>query len=120
METIFTAYEVSDVNSEDDIYVLQSASNGQYAVFLFKNQNVNSTDDIYVFWKGRSAVAPSARTVFLQIYNRNSTTWETLDSDSITAANTKFTLSGSITANHADYYDAGHWVACRVQQQSQT
>lgn len=42
--------------------------------------------------------------------------WETLDTESAAAANTKFTLTGSKTDNLTNYYDANNMVSCRTYQ----
>jgi len=98
---------------------LSQTAAGQFPIFLFKDQNDNSTDEITVVWNGQSDRVPSSYTVYLQIYNRDSTTWETLDTDDFTGANTDFDLEGSITVNLDNYYDASNWVAHRVYQDAE-
>ena len=100
---------------DDNVYVQQDAT-GEYSIFLWKNQHSNSNEIIIVQWIGKSDRASSTSTVYLQIYNRNTPAWETLDTDNITAANVEFTLSGFQAANLGHYYDGGNWVACRVYQ----
>jgi hypothetical protein len=116
LETPFTCPEYIYVKTDDDVYTTIAGAGGQYTLKQFKNKHTNDTDNIVLTWKGKSNKAPSSSTVYLQIYNRNSTTWENLDSDSVTGADVEFTLSGSITSNHSDYYDAGNWISCRVYQ----
>ena len=116
LETLFTGNDYIDVSTENNVYVVQSATE-EYALFLFKDKNSNSTDIFEVTWKGKTNIAPSTEIVYLQVYNRNTTSWETLDSNSVVAANTKFTLTGSVLINLTDYYDVGNWVACRVYQE---
>jgi hypothetical protein len=53
----------------------------------------------------------------LQVYNKTSGLWEELDSDSTTAADTTFTLAGSVGVNISDYYDTGNWVSFRIYQE---
>jgi len=77
---------------------------------------VNSTDVITGTWKGKSDYATSTYTAYLQIYNQNSGTWETLDSDNETGADTEFTLTGAQTTDVSNYYAASNWVSFRVYQ----
>jgi hypothetical protein len=112
----FTGAEYTSVETKDGNRVIQPASSEQYSVFLFK--------DIYsgqvpftVECNLQSSLAPSLSTVFLQIYNRVSMTWETLDSESLENADTDFTLTGEKSTNLADYFDAGFEISCRVYQQ---
>jgi hypothetical protein len=83
-------------------------------VWLYHTNNV---DEITGVWSGKSTLAPSSSTVYLQIYNHNTDTWTTLDFDSSTAADTEFTLTGSQTDNLSQYYDTGNRVALRVYQE---
>ncbi len=69
-------------------------------------------------WDGQSSVAPSTSTVYLQVYNRTTGSWETKDSDSTAGADTDFELKTTITANLNNYYDANGWVAYRVYQEA--
>ena len=115
LATIFTSTGYSNILITDSIFEDQAATN-QYAVQLFKNKGNLSSDSIIVSWTGKASVAPSSSTVYLQIYNRNSSTWETLDSNSVQSANSVFTLAGSKTTSLSNYYDGNKWVSCRVYQ----
>jgi hypothetical protein len=115
-ENAFTPQEYNDVELDDDNFVDQGATD-EFAVFLFKDKNTEQ-DTINVSWIGKSTLAPSTSIVKLQIYNRNSTTWEDLDSDNATAADTEFTLTGTKSASLGDYFDASFWIACRIWQEA--
>lgn len=115
LDNLFISSEYSNVATEDAVFTTQSATN-EYSVILFKNKGLYVTDNIVVTWIGQSNIAPSASTVYLQIYNRTSGLWETLDSDNATGVDTNFTLSGTKTSSLTDYYDANLWVSCRVYQ----
>jgi phosphodiesterase/alkaline phosphatase D-like protein len=54
---------------------------------------------------------------FLQIYNRNTTTWETIDSDNTSAIDTDFVLIADKTGL-ANYKDGNTVIACRIYQLS--
>ncbi len=115
LETIFGGIDYEKVKYVDSIFVDQTAQ-GQYGIFLFKNQNINSTDQFTPAWTGQSDLAPSSSTVYLQVYNRTSGLWETLASNNTSAANVSFTLTGTISSNLNNYYDVNKWVSCRVYQ----
>ena len=113
----FTAQDYTDIATDDNIY-LDLSGVSTYNKFLFKDYNTNNlgTDDIIVTWSGKSTLAPSDSTAYLQIYNRTSSSWETLDSDGTTAANTEFILSGTQSTSLSDYYDANYVTSCRIYQ----
>ena len=117
LENLFTHQNYLDVADDDATRVEQCATD-EFTIFLFKDKNDNNTDDIAVTWNGQSDLAPSSSTVYLQVFNRTTTTWENEDSESVEGANTDFDLEGEITANHGDYYDASNWVAWRVYQEA--
>lgn len=115
LATIFSEQEYTDVGTDNDTYV-DLVGTQQYFEFLFKEPNDNSTDSFRITWKGKSSVAPSSYPVYLQIYNRTTTSWTTLTSNNSASANTKFTLTHDITTSMSDYYDANHVISARVYQ----
>jgi len=68
-------------------------------------------------WEGQTDLAPSSSTVFLQIFNRNTPAWETVDSDNTTAADTDFTLEANIP-DLTNYKNASNVISCRVYQEA--
>lgn len=115
LTTAFTYQQYLDVAIADDTRVEQCAVSG-YTIQQFKKKNSNNIDFINVSWEGQSSTAPLSSTVYLQVYNRNSTTWETVDSDNISSADNDFALSGSVIANVGNYYDGSNWVSFRIYQ----
>lgn len=113
LETNYSAQDTVDVATSDDVRVAQAAE-GQYAIHQFKDF-VGSENDCTVLCELQSTLAPSLSTVYLQIYNRNSSSWETIDSDNTSAADTDFILTASIP-NLTNYKDASNVIACRVYQ----
>jgi hypothetical protein len=89
---------------------------GEYAIHEFKDY-VGSENSCTLNWEGQSNLPPSSSAVVLQIYNQNSTTWETVDSDNTTGAGTDFTLAGNI-ADLTNYKTVGNTISCRVYQLS--
>lgn len=121
LEIAFSCPEYADVAAEDDVYVQQCARDtlDPYAIFLWKNKHTNNTDIIIATCRLKTSIAPSTSPVYLQIYNRTSGNWETLDSNNTASANTKFTLSGTQSSNLSDYYDDSFWVSFRVYQKAE-
>jgi len=66
-------------------------------------------------WHGKTELSPATSTVYLQIYNFNSTTWETLDFSTIDTS-VNFDLNFTITTDVENYYDGSYWVVARVYQ----
>jgi hypothetical protein len=116
LATVYDATEITNVATDDGTRV-EIFGGAAYLIHQFKDHHTNSTDQISVSWNGQSVVAPTAKTVYLQVYNHNSAAWETVASNSAAAANTDFTLSGTITANLSYYYDSEHRTSFRVYQQ---
>ena len=108
--------------TDNDIYVQQCARDtlDPYGIFLWKKKHTNNVDIITSTCILKTSIAPSTSEVFLQIYNRNSGNWETLDSDNVTAADTEFTLNGVQSSNLSYYYDGSFWVCRRIYQKAQT
>jgi len=112
---LFDYNDYVDVITEDNVYSNQGG-NSEYMVFLFKDQYDTSTGFLDLYCRAKSSLAPSTSSVYLQVYNRNTGLWETVDTESAAAADTKFTLNAIIDTNLSDYYDANRWVSCRIYQ----
>lgn len=111
LETLYTAQDVIDVSAPDEAKVCQVGLL-EHMVHQFKN--FVSVPSGVLHWEGQSTLAPSASTVYLQIYNQNTDAWETVDTDNTTADGVNFTLSAFI-ADFTDY-KVGGVVSCRVYQ----
>jgi len=101
---MYTSQEVIDVSSRGGAVVCEQAGE-RYAIHLFKN-DVGNEVNCKVTCDLKSSLAPSLSTIYLQVYNHNSTSWETLDSNSTTAADTIFTLTAVISdlTNYKDIF----------------
>ena len=115
LETVFTGQDYYDVATEDNVFV-DLITTAEYAIFEFKDQSIDATLKASPYCVLKSSLATTESTAYLQIYNRTSGLWETITSNSTTAANTKFTLTGTFSGNPADYYDGSFWASCRVYQ----
>jgi hypothetical protein len=117
--------EYDDLTADDTDYVNQTmavAGGNDTAIYILKVQNTDRTNNpnISPTFIGRSARAPSTDNVYLQIWNRNTQSWQTPDSswtESSANANTDFTISpNDITTNLDYYYFADDWVYFLVYQ----
>jgi len=97
--------------------VAQPATTGEFAMFLFKDQNSNSTDKFKPTWIGMSDYAPSSSTIYLQVFNRNILSWETIASNNAAGSREEFTLTAWVDTNLGDYYSGAGIVSCRVYQE---
>lgn len=102
-----------NVAADDSTYVNQAGANTN--VFLFKYTAPSSTSPITVTWNGKTTIAPSSKAVYLQIWNYNTSAWETLDSNNSAGANTDFTLQATKSTSVANYY-SGNTAIARVYQ----
>lgn len=114
LSTYYTGDEKTTVSTDNGSYVGLTGDGGNYLLHMFKHKHVNDTNRVYITWNGKASIAPSSNTVYFQMYNFSTTTWDTVDSDNATGANTDFTLIGDKTGT--DYYDDEYVVVCRVYQ----
>ena len=115
LENAYSDQDYIDVNTKNDVWVEQTASS-EYAMHQFKDY-VGGSPSANLEWEGQSDLAPSSSTVYLQIYNRDTPGWETIDSDDSTAANTDFSLIANI-ADLTNYKDGSNVISCRVFQEA--
>lgn len=114
LETAYAAQDITDVASQNSVYVGQ-AGVGEYMIHQYKNF-VGDITEATVTCIGRSDRAPSVSTVYLQIYNRNTTTWDTIDTEGAAGASEDFTLTANVTLTN--YKDGSNVISCRVYQQA--
>ena len=87
----------------------------EYTIHQFKDYV--GTNACTVEWEGQTNCPPVLSTVYLQIYNHNTTTWETLDSDNTSDEDTDFILTDDI-ADLTNYKDDNSVITCRVYQEA--
>jgi hypothetical protein len=114
LEVAYSEQDYIDVDSKNNVRVIQAAT-GQFTIHQFKDY-VGSSDSISLEWEGQTNLDPTMSTVYLQIYNRNTTTWETVDSDNTSGVDTDFILTANIS-NISDYKDSNTVIASRVYQE---
>jgi hypothetical protein len=113
LETNYTAQDIIDVATKNDIRVGQTATS-QYAIHQYKNYTGAATQ-CTIEWEGQTNCSPTLSTVYLQIFNRNTPAWETKDTDNASAVDTDFILTASIP-DLTNYKDANNTIVCRVYQ----
>lgn len=115
LATVYDSQDFTDVETDDGTRVALDSTN-LYLIHQFKKPNVNNTDPINILINLQSSVATSIAPVYLQIYNYNSTSWETLDTENTAGKNTDFDLQASVSVDVGNYYDALKMIAVRVVQ----
>lgn len=113
LENAYSEQDYTDVSSNNNVRVEQTATS-EYAIHQFKDY-AGTVTSCTLLWEGQSDLAPSSSAVYLQIYNRNTSEWETIDSDNATAADTDFKLTANI-ADLTNYKDGNTLISCRVYQ----
>lgn len=114
LDTVYSTIEEGNVYYRDGRFVSITATES-VVMHLFKKLNNNRRDKVNVEIDLKTTIAPTTSTVYLQVWNGLTNTWETIDSNSTKSANEVFSLAGSI--NDTAYYDFDNEVAVRVWQQ---
>lgn len=115
LSTTYNSTDITNVESDNDVRVDLTGSD--YLIHQFKYTHSNNTDPFSVALNVRSTKAPSTNPVYLQVYNRTSTSWETLATNNSENADTDFDLQGSKNSSLSDYYDGSNVLSFRVYQQ---
>ncbi len=113
--TVYSAQDIIDVGTSNNVRVGQTGAL-EYMVHEYKNF-VGTASFATLHWEGQTDLAPSSSTVYLQIYNRNTTTWDNVASDNTSSPGTDFVIEGTLT-DLTNYKDASNVIASRVYQQA--
>jgi len=114
LETNYSAQDIIDVATKDDIRVAQSATD-QFAIHQYKEYS-GTANSCTLECELQTNLDPAIKTVYLQIFNRNTPVWETVDTDNSSAIDTDFILTANIP-DLTDYKDANSVIVCRVWQE---
>lgn len=114
MTNAFANANYSQINSDDGDYFIEYGS--KYMIREYKYKHQNNTDAVTMTWKGRSTVACTRSPILIQIYNVNSTAWETLASNTTSPVDTDFTAIVTQSINLSNYYDSTNTVTFRSYQ----
>ena len=109
----YTTEDVIKVSTKNAEYVEQSGTS-KYLIHQYKNF-VGDQLGCQLELLAQSTQAPSVSRVYLQIFNRDTPAWETIDSDNTTGADTDFILKVDI-ASLTNYKDASGVIVCRTYQ----
>lgn len=116
MATTYTTIEENDVFAFDAVFVGLAGNTSTYLLHQFKKTNDNKEDKIRLRAVVKSSYAPTSSTVYFQIWNGTTLTWETVDTNAVQAADTVFSLDALVEVNNSNYYDFINQVAVRVYQ----
>jgi hypothetical protein len=83
----------------------------------YEYHNTNNTDNITFTWNGRSTESTLISPILFQIFNANSSAWETLAVANKVPADTDFSVTVTKTTNLSNYYAADNGVIFRSYQQ---
>lgn len=103
---------MTNVATADGVRVNQNATS-QYAIHQFKNTVAGNAATFT--WIGQSNERGSDSTIHLQIFNRNTSTWEDMATDTTANSNFDITLSKAMP-DLTNYRDGSNTVSCRVYQ----
>ena len=106
------------------LYSNESVNDGDYAIqfgseYIISNYQYDWTDNtslIQFTWSGRTTFDTRVSPIVIQIYNVNSTSWETLAIINTQPADVDFTKKVTQTTNLSNYYDSNNIVTFRVYQ----
>jgi hypothetical protein len=97
-----------DASTDDANLDELTSSASQAPLYTFIDKHSSNTNTLYGKWIGQSTVAASTRSIYLQIYNWNTNTWDTVTTNSSCAADTDCTVKGNKTTNLSYYYFDRH------------
>jgi hypothetical protein len=117
LATLYSDAEIIDTEAVDNVRVNLEGAEAEYAVHQFRHLFDNATSNIYISVTLQTDIDPSVSPVRLQLYNFNTASWETFDTDATTAINTNITLNADVTTNPGYYRNGLNWVYSRVYQQ---
>lgn len=112
--TGYSEQEVLDIAADDETRVSQ-ISYGELALHQFKKAVAGNKATIAA--NVRSNISGVDSIIYLQIYNHDLHTWETIDSDDAVDPNTDFNLA-AVVADLTNYKDLENQVSCRVYQEA--
>ena len=113
LETAYSDQNYLDVDTKNNVRVGQTATN-EYTIHQFKDY-VGATGSCSLEWEGQTNCEGSFSTIYLQIYNRQTPAWETVDSNEVIGEDIDFILTANI-ADLTDYKDTNSVISCRVYQ----
>lgn len=99
--------------TDNSVYV-DISDTGKFVLHQFKDFVGGSTTK-RIHWNGKTDYATNVAPVYLQIYNQNTTTWETVVTNNTAATGTDFDLTYDIP-DLTNYKDGSSLLSSRVWQ----
>lgn len=115
----YTTGQLAQVFADDAdrLTIASNHSEGKKEVHMFAMAStLGNTEDINIHLNLRTGTPATSLPVVLQIWNFDSSAWETIATNNTAAANTDFDLDGVIDSDHADYYSPKDVVYVRFYQ----
>jgi hypothetical protein len=113
LEIKYTPRDAAYVSAAGDELVCQTGTT-EYIVHEFKDY-VGAQTYCQLNWSGNASLSPVSSTVYLQIYNRLTALWETVNSNNTAGSNVNFTMSATIS-DLTNYKDVDTIISSRVYQ----
>ena len=114
LEVVYSDQDVIDVGSDNNVRVSQSGSK-EFIIHEFKEYVDKFSCSIEC--NLQTDLAPTISIVKIQIYNRVTTVWDDVTTNSIAGAGSDFSMTGSIP-NLTSYRDGDNVVSFRVYQEA--
>jgi len=113
LETSYSAQDIIDISNNDTTRVPQIGLQ-EYMIHEYKDY-VGTANSCDVSCDLQTDLDPSLSTVYLQIFNRSTNEWNTIDSYNSSTVSTDFTLSGTVS-DLTNYKDESTLISCRIYQ----
>jgi len=115
LTTEYSEQEYLDVDTHNEVRVGQTADDTKFTLHQFKD--FAGDEGVATLYADlQSDYAPLTSTVYLQIYNYDTTEWDTVDSDGAEGADTDFILTADIP--DLTNYKSGGIMTCRIYQEN--
>ncbi len=111
---IDTNKNIQNVAVDDGAYFVQYGS--EYMVQEYKKKWINNTDNPSFTWKGRTTLSTLISPIYIQIFNINSSAWETLAVINTLPVDIDTQVTVTQTTNVSNYYDTFNTVVFRTYQ----
>jgi len=115
LTTDYTEQNYIDTDTNNEVRVGQTADDSNFTIHQFKDY-VGSESSCTLYADLQSDYAPSISTVYLEIYNYDTTLWEPVDSESLEDADTDFVLTADIP--DLTNYKSDGIMTCRIYQEN--
>lgn len=117
LNTVYTETDYENVALDDNVFVDLVLDN-TFGTHLFIVENEDKTNvPLNITIGVKSDVSPSESIVYLQIWNKDTLDWQTIDTENTANSSEEFILTARITENLSYYYGDDYVVSVRVYQE---